>query len=141
MWWFLSRTSNKKEAAALPIIMMTRVTRQSWGTHTIWGGRRGWRAVSAAPLSQCNISDIHAFAQMFLFFGPNTRQLKACGVTVTRGENERKVYLQEVVNSREGMQHDEEEKSVQTDAGQHEQPSWKKSYNLYQFICEIQGNF
>lgn len=49
-------------------------------------------------------------------------------MTATPGESERnKVYLQEAVDGRERMQHDEEEKSTQADAGQHERPSWNKS--------------
>lgn len=41
-----------------------------------------------------------------------------------------KVYLQEAVDGRYRAQQDEEEKSIQSHAGQHEQPLWKSKRNM-----------
>lgn len=56
----------------------------------------------------------------YIFWGQHSKQQR-----ITEKKERKRVYLQEVVDGRERMQHDEEEESVQNDAGQHERPWWK----------------
>lgn len=80
-------TSSMKDTAALAMIMMASVTRQSWGTHTIW--------VEAEPQGRIRQTHTHICTN--------------CQCV--------KVYLQEVVDGGDRMQHDDEKKNIQTDAG------------------------
>lgn len=42
---------------------------------------------------------------------------------------EEEVYLEESIDGRDRIQHDEEEERIQPNAGQHERPLWDKKYN------------
>lgn len=101
-------TSSMKDTAAFTMTMRTSVMRQSWGTHTIWGE------------AEQRVEHTH-----FSSTSCNTRK-------------KRRVYLQEAVDGRNRMQQDEEEKSIQSDAGQHERPWWDETQTYICSNCVLQ---